>query len=105
MLSIYFEDEHTHENYAFMANRFYECLMHNTLMVYDYRCQKTIDLSGYNIHPRQVVQNGDELLKLYQDLKEYKGLYLELMQVQQSNVKLVLKEKEEVLKTIKNSLN
>jgi hypothetical protein len=105
MLSIYFEDEHTHENYAFMANRFYECLMHNTLMVYDYRCQRTIDLSGYNIHPRQIVRNGDELLELYSELKSDKGLYLELMQVQQSNVELVLKEKEEVLKTIKNSLN
>jgi hypothetical protein len=105
MLSIYFEDEHTHENYAFMANRFYECLMHNTLMVYDYRCQRTIDLSGYNIHPRQIVKNGDELLELYSELKSDKGLYLKLMQVQQSNVELVLKEKEEVLKTIKNSLN
>ena len=105
MLSIYFEDEHTHENYAFMANRFYECLMNNTLLVYDYRCQKTIDLSGYNIHPRQIIKNGDELLELYQDLKADKGLYLELMQVQQSNVELVLKEKEEVLSTIKNSLN
>jgi hypothetical protein len=88
-----------------MANRFYECLMNNTLLVYDYRCQKTIDLSGYNIHPRQIIKNGDELLELYQDLKANKGLYLELMEVQQSNVELVLKEKEEVLSTIKNSLN
>jgi hypothetical protein len=105
MLSIYFEDEHTHENYAFMANRFYECLMHNTLMVYDYRCQRTIDLSGYNIHPRQIVKNGDELLELYSELKSDPKLYAELMQVQQSNVELVLKEKQEVLETIKNSLN
>ena len=105
MLSIYFEDEHTHENYAFMANRFYECLMNNTLMVYDYRCQRTIDLSGYNIHPRQIVKNGDELLELYSELKSDKGLYLELMTMQQSNAELVLKEKQEVLETIKNSLN
>ena len=104
MLSIYFEDEHTHENYAFMANRFYECLMNNTLQAYDYRCQKTIDLCGYNIHPKQIVKNGDELLDLYDQLKTDKGLYLELMKVQQSNVELVLKEKQEVLKTIKNAL-
>jgi len=105
MLSIYFEDEHTHENYAFMANRFYECLMHNTLMVYDYRCQRTIDLSGYNIHPKQIVKNGDELLSLYQELKNNKNLYQELMDVQQSNVPLILQEKLQVLETIKNSLN
>lgn len=104
MLSIYFEDEHTHENYAFMANRFYECLMHNTLQVYDYRCQKTIDLSGYNIHPKQIVKNGDELLELYSELKANKNLYLELIKVQQSNVELVLKEKQEVLEKIKNAL-
>jgi len=104
MLSIYFEDEHTHENYAFMANCFYECLMNNTLQVYDYRCQKTIDLSGYNIHPKQIIKNGTELLDLYAQLKADKGLYLELMQVQQSNVELVLKEKQKVLETIKNAL-
>lgn len=104
MLSIYFEDEHTHENYAFMANRFYECLMNNTLQVYDYRCQRTIELSGYNIHPKQIVKNGDELLALYAELKTNPELYAELMKVQQSNVELVLKEKEEVLKTIKNAL-
>jgi hypothetical protein len=87
-----------------MANRFYECLMNNTLQAYDYRCQKTIDLSGYNIHPKQIIKNGDELLDLYAQLKADKGLYLELMQVQQSNVALVLKEKQEVLSTIKNAL-
>jgi hypothetical protein len=66
---------------------------------------KNIDLSGYNIHPKQIVKNGDELLSLYQELKYNKNLYLELMDVQQSNVPLVLQEKEQVLKTIKNSLN
>lgn len=105
VLSIYFEDAHTHENYAFMANRFYECLMHNTLLAYDYRCQKTINLSGYNIHPRQIVKNGEELLALYEELKNNQQFYQELIEVQQSNVELVLKEKEEVLKTIKNVLH
>ena len=104
MLSIYFEDEHTHENYAFMANRFYECLMHNTLMVYDSKCKKTIDLSGYNIHPKQIIKNGEELNNLYDELKNNKNLYEELMKVQQSNVIFVLKEKEQVLQTIKKAL-
>lgn len=104
MLSIYFEDEHTHDNYAFMANRFYECLMNNTLLVYDYRCQKTIDQSGYNIHPKQVIKNPDELQVLYLELKANNSLYQEMLEVQQSNVDIVLKEKQTVLETIKQSL-
>lgn len=104
LLSIYFEDEHTHENYAFMANRFYECLMNNTLQAYDYRCKQTIELSGYEVRPIQIVKNGDELLLLYNEIKKYPALYKELMKVQRSNVKLVLKEKQKVLKTIKDAL-
>ena len=88
-----------------MANRFYECLMNNTLQVYDHRCQKTIDLSGYNIHPKQIVKNGDELLNFYSELKTNKNLYQEIMKVQQSNVDIVLKEKQQVLETIKKALN
>ena len=103
-LSIYFEDEHTHENYAFMANRFYECVMNNTLQVYDHRCQATIDRSGYNIHPMQIVKNGKELQVLYKTLQENNILYLELLSIQQSNVPIILKEKKEVIETIRGAL-
>lgn len=104
MLSIYFEDEHTHDNYAFMANRFYECIMNNTLLVYDYRCQKTINKSNYNIDPRQIVKNGDELNIFYKNLFNDKNLYNELMEIQNSNVDLIINEKLNVLKNIESIL-
>ena len=62
--SIYFEDEHTHINYAFMANRFYECVMNNVLMFFDKRCQLVIEQSGYHIDPFQIVANGNEVMIL-----------------------------------------
>ena len=64
LISLYFEDVHTHDNYAYMANRFYEGVMNNTLMVYDHRCQKTIDKSGFQIHTMQIVKNGEELFSI-----------------------------------------
>ena len=59
--SLYLEDDHTHSNYAFMANRFYECVMNNTILFFDHRCQLVIDRSGYAIDPFLMVKNGQEL--------------------------------------------
>jgi hypothetical protein len=45
--SIYIEDEHTHNNYAFLANRFYEALMTDTVILFDSTCSNTIAMCGY----------------------------------------------------------
>lgn len=45
--SLYIEDETTHKNYNFLANRFYEALNHNTIPVFDGRCLLTMLKSGY----------------------------------------------------------
>jgi hypothetical protein len=100
-ISLYFEDAHTHENFAFMANRFYEGVMHNTLMVYDFNCQQTIEKSGYEIHPMQIVKNGKELLNIAENLAHDKILYKELMSVQQSNAHKIIKERNSVLNILK----
>ena len=69
--SLYLEDDHTHSNYAFMANRFYECVMNNTILFFDHRCQLVIDRSGYAIDPFLMVKNGQELKeKMDKELKE-----------------------------------
>jgi hypothetical protein len=98
--SIYFEDEHTHTNYAFMANRFYECVMNNTLLFYDARCKLVIERSGYNIDPYQIVKNGEELAEKIAILAEDE--YQTLLKIQQSNFDQIMLEKKQVLETIKN---
>lgn len=104
MLSLYLEDEHTHDNYAFMANRFYEGVMNNTLMVYDHRCQNTIEKSGFAIHPMQLVKDGKDVIRLFDLLNNDSKLYQELLSVQQSNVHKILQEKENTLNQIKSIL-
>jgi len=104
MFSLYLEDEHTHDNYAFMANRFYEGVMNNTLMVYDHRCQNTIEKSGFAIHPMQLVKDGKDVIRLFDLLNNDSKLYQELLSVQQSNVHKILQEKENTLNQIKSIL-
>ena len=45
--SLYIEDETTHENYNYLANRFYEALSWGVLPVFDETCLGTLDKSGY----------------------------------------------------------
>ena len=102
--SIYFEDEHTHSNYAFMANRFYECVMNNVLMFYDSRCQLVIDKSGYAIDPFQIVKNGEELKQKMEILDSDKESYQHYIFIQQSNAEIIKSERKQVLETIKKIL-
>lgn len=101
LISMYLEDEHTHENYAFMANRFYEGVMNNTLLAYDAKCQLTLNKSGYAIHPKQIVCNGKELMNFYDELIKNSDLYQEILNMQQSNVPKILQEKHDCLESIK----
>ena len=100
--SLYLEDEHTHSNYAFMANRFYECVMHNTLLFYDARCKLTIEKSGFNIDPFQIVKDGDELKEKIAMLADDE--YKMLLDVQRSNYSTIIKEKADALEAIRNSI-
>ena len=103
--SIYFEDEHTHTNYAYMANRFYECVMNNVLMFYDSRCQLVIEKSGYAIDPFQIVNNGEELKQKIEMLDSDNQSYLHYLDIQKSNVDKIKSEKQQVLENIKKILN
>ena len=104
VLSMYFEDEHTHTNYAFMANRFYESIMNNTILCYDARCINTINKSGYKIHPRQIVNSINELEKFYKDLCKFDSFYDEVLSYQQSNVFQILDEKNKLIENFKKAL-
>lgn len=58
--SIYMEDEHTHTNYAFLANRFYEALMADAVMLFDAECSNTIAKCGYDI-PAHLILNDEKI--------------------------------------------
>ena len=47
--SLYIEDEKTHKNYNFLANRFYEAINYDVFPLFDKSCLNTIKLSGYEI--------------------------------------------------------
>lgn len=59
--SLYIEDESTHKNYNFLANRFYEALNYNTFPLFDTDCKNTLELSEYNIPPFAVVDGPEQL--------------------------------------------
>jgi len=58
--SLYIEDLHTHDNYAHMANRFYEALMCNVITIFDKKCLNTIRQSNYTISDEFIVENAEE---------------------------------------------
>jgi hypothetical protein len=68
--SLYIEDIHTHDHYAFMANRFYEGLMFNVINIFDSKCAKNIEKSGYRIDPKFVVNSAEEYYNLVDQLSD-----------------------------------
>jgi hypothetical protein len=98
--SLYFEDTHTHTNYNHLANRFYECLMLDVLLIYDYRCLSTIQQSGYLISEFMIVKNAKDLTELIAKLDNDQMLYEQMLNIQRSNIPLVIEEKQKVLEEI-----
>ena len=102
--SLYIEDTHTNTYYAFMANRFYECMMCDVLLFYDRACINTVGKSGYNIDEYQMVSNGRELQKKIKELDSDNDTYEEILHRQRSNFPMILKEKKKVVRQLKNIL-
>ena len=102
--SLYLEDNHTHTNYNYMANRYYECLMLDVLIFFDHRCSLVIEKCGYNIDSFMIVKNGDDLNEKMKIVDSDINLYNKLLDIQRSNYDIINKEKEQVLQSIKNVL-
>ena len=91
--SIYFEDKHTHGNYAFMGNRYYECVMCDVLMLFDSKCLNTIKKSGYDIPKELVVDNGEQANHVMDSMDKDDGYYNYLLDKQRENYKEIIKNK------------
>jgi hypothetical protein len=57
--SLYIEDEITHENYNYLANRFYEALNYNVIPIFGEECRNTIEKSGYEVGESLMVSSAE----------------------------------------------
>ncbi|MHA1794985.1 MAG: hypothetical protein ACTSUK_02650 [Promethearchaeota archaeon] len=61
--SLYIEDEFTHDNFNNLANRFYECLGADTVILFDSNCIKTLEKSGIKNYKSFIINNHEDLKK------------------------------------------
>ena len=69
------------------------------------RCQQTIKKSGYNISPFQIVNDGVELKHKLNLIDSDSDMYKTILEIQQSNVKIIKKERKNLLATFKEILS
>jgi len=96
------EDEHTHKNYAFLANRFYEALMADVVMLFDADCSNTIQKCGYTIPERLIIDN-EKLKNGVANYAESLAFQTNLM-YQQTFFNQAISEKRTAIKQIKDFL-
>lgn len=99
--SLYIEDEVTHTNYNFPANRFYEAINDYVVPLFDASCINTINLSLYKdiiVQDLFVVHNNDELkLKMSAIGNTFDDPYY---MVVKKCISAALEEKSQVLNSI-----
>jgi hypothetical protein len=101
--SLYIEDKHTHENFAYMANRFYEALMCDVVTLFAPNTRNTINRSDYTIAPECILPENC----FKGDLKNHiNNLNFEnLLESQRMLVDQILSEKQKTIAGIKEFLN
>lgn len=102
--TFYIEDEHTHDNYAFMANRYYEAVMNRTLMFFHSKCSKAVTDSGYDIPPFLMVDGANDLNAKMAELDSDREKYAFYLGIQCSNVPKIMQDRENALNQIKEAV-
>jgi hypothetical protein len=98
--SLYIEDTKTHENFNYLANRFFEGLYCNTPLFFDRSCQNTIKKDVYEIDDWFLVDSYEEIIE---KMKNPESEIIENFLA--TNTVIALKEKEKCLKEINVFLN
>ena len=75
--SLYMEDTFTHNHFNNLANRFYESLACNCVLLFDKSCEKTLKLAGIADYEQFLIDGTGDLNKFNENN------YAELMEIQQ----------------------
>lgn len=90
--SLYIEDLHIHNNFNNLANRFYEALKTNTVILFDKNCINTLKKSEIDNFEIFIVKDIEDIKKI---IKENK--YEEFIKIQKEWKKIVELEKEKMI--------
>ena len=97
--SLYIEDEHTHNHYAHMANRFYEGLMCNVVTLFDSKCINTIKQSNFTIDEKYIVRDSNDF-KSKVELLSSRFEFEQCLIDNESHKKIASKEHNDVKKSL-----
>lgn len=92
--SLYLEDTHTHDNYAFLANRFYEALDNGMATYFDVSTKNTVERCGLEL--------GDCFVNCVEQLNEKLTDWAKLYERQITNHALIISEKSDVISNIRS---
>lgn len=95
--SLYIEDEFTHRNYNFLANRFYEALFCNCVLMFDRSCANTLKRSQLEVPEDFLVSTHKELMDKTKSLEKDLSAALK---VQQGWLDGVLAQRQQLLSDI-----
>jgi hypothetical protein len=89
--SLYIEDNFTHTNYNFPANRYYEALTYGVVLLFDKNCKNTFDTYGIDISRFMIDGKEDLQYKMNVIKKDYNS-FLSIQNAWKSKIKNDLKQ-------------
>lgn len=93
--SLYIEDEYTHNNFNNLANRFYEALSNDTVILFDENCRNTLSKSEIKDfdYERFIIKDINEDRNYKEDLEEQS----KWKKVVEENRRLMLEQFEKII--------
>lgn len=101
--SLYVEDEHTHANFAFMANRYYESLAYGVVTLFDVKCVETIRKSGFVVPDICVIDGIESYWRAVRALSTREA-YMKVLEADDINRAQARQQREDLVGYLKRIL-